>query len=89
MSKFKRFSFNLITAIKGKLVEHIDKVLHATLCYAITYTLADKTALWLGVLVAVLIGVGMELIDKVCGKFSVADIGADVLGIIVAYLIVI
>ena len=55
-------------------MEHIDKVLHASLCYAITYTVADKTALWLGILVAVLIGVGMELIDKVRGKFSVADL---------------
>ena len=84
----KQFLLNLTYAIKGKLVEHIDKVLHASLCYAITYTVADKTALWLGILVAVLIGVGMELIDKVRGKFSVADLVADGVGIAIAFLIV-
>jgi hypothetical protein len=88
MSKFKQFSFNLIATIKGKLVKHIDKVLHASLCYAITYTVADKTTMWLGVFIAVLIGVGMELIDKVRGKFSVADLVADGFGIIIAFLIV-
>ena len=84
----KQLLINLTYAIKGKLVENIDKVLHASLCYAITYTLADKTALWLGIFVAVLIGVGMELIDKVRGKFSVADLVADGFGIIIAILIV-
>ena len=84
----KQLLINLTYAIKGKLVEHIDKVLHASLCYAITYTVADKTALWLGILVAVLIGVGMELIDKVRGKFSVADLVADGAGISIAILIV-
>jgi uncharacterized membrane protein len=87
MSKFKQFIFNLIATIKGKLVKHIDKVLHTSLCYAITYTVADKTTMWLGVFIAVLIGVGMELIDKVWSKFSVADLVADVLGIVLAYFI--
>ena len=84
----KQFLFNLLTSIKAKLVQHIDKVLHASLCYAITYTVADKTTMWLGVFIAVLIGVGMELIDKVWSKFSVADLVADVLGIAIAFLIV-
>ena len=80
----KQFLINLITSIKAKLGKHIDKVLHASLCYAITYTVADKTALWLGVFIAVLIGVGMELIDRVRSKLSVADLIADILGIVVA-----
>ena len=84
----KQFLLNLTYAIKGKLVMHMDKVLHASLCYAIAYTVADKTALWLGIFVAVLIGVGMELIDKVRGKFSVADLVADAVGIVLAYLII-
>ncbi len=83
----KQLLINLTYAIKGKLVEHIDKVLHASLCYAITYTVADKTVLWLGILVAVLIGVGIELIDKVRGKFSVADLVADGLGVLLAFFI--
>jgi uncharacterized membrane protein len=84
----KQFAYNLVASIKAKLIKHIDKVLHASLCYAITYTLADKTALWLGIFIAVLIGVGMELIDKVWSKFSVADLVADAIGIIVAYFII-
>ena len=84
----KQLLINLVYAIKSKLVKHMDKVLHASLCYAITYTMSDKTALWLGVFIAVLIGVSMELIDKVRGKFSVADLVADAVGIIVAYLII-
>ena len=84
----KQFLINLIYAIKAKLVKHKDKVLHASLCYAITYTMADKTALWLGIFIAVLIGVGMELIDKIRGEFSVGDSIADALGIIIAYLII-
>ena len=85
----KQFAYNLVASMKAKLIKHIDKVLHASLCYAITYTIADKTAPWLGVFIAILIGVGMELIDKVRSKFSVADLVADVLGIIVAYLIIV
>jgi ABC-type uncharacterized transport system permease subunit len=84
----KQFLINLITSIKAKFGKHIDKVLHASLCYAITYTVADKTALWLGVFIAVLIGVGMELIDRVRSKFSIADLIADGLGIVIAFLIV-
>jgi len=84
----KQFAYNLVASMKAKLIKHIDKVLHASLCYAITYTLADKTALWLGIFIAVLIGVGMELIDKVWSKFSVADLVADAIGIIVAYFII-
>jgi len=84
----KQFAYNLVASMKTKLIKHIDKVLHASLCYAITYTLADKTALWLGIFIAVLIGVGMELIDKVWSKFSVADLVADAIGIIVAYFII-
>ena len=84
----KQFAYNIVASIKAKLIKHIDKVLHASLCYAITYTIADKTALWLGILVAVLIGVGMELIDKVRGKFSIADLVADAVGIMLAAVII-
>ena len=84
----KQLLINLIYAMKVKLVKHIDKVLHASLCYAIAYTMADKTALWLGVFIAVLIGIGMELIDKVRGKFSVADLVADAVGIMLAAVII-
>ena len=83
----KKCLINLVYAIKTKLVKHVDKVLHASLCYAITYTLADKTALWLGVFIAVLIGIGMELIDKVRSKFSIADLVADGVGIVLAFII--
>ena len=38
----KQLLINLTYAIKGKLVEHIDKVLHASLCYAITYPSQTK-----------------------------------------------
>lgn len=83
----KQFLINLIYAIKGKLVKHVDKVLHASLCYALTYTLADKTALWVGITVAILIGVGMELIDKIRSKFSIGDLIADGVGICLAIVI--
>ena len=50
------------------------------LCYAIAYTMADKTALWLGVFITVLVEVGMELIDKIHSKFSIGDLIADGVG---------
>lgn len=79
---------NILAAIKKFAVKHIDKVTHASICYGITYTLADKATIAIGVGVATLVGVGMEYWDKHRnGKFSIGDIVADVAGIILAYVI--
>ena len=75
----------------NKLLErNIDKILHATISYALTYTLADKFDSNLAVGVAILVGVAKEFYDLYIkkSKFSVADLVADVLGIAIAFLIV-
>ena len=75
----------------NKLLErNVDKILHATISYALTYTLADKVNANLAVGVAILVGVAKEFFDLYVkkSKFSVGDIIADVLGIAIAFLIV-
>ena len=86
----KQMLINLAYSINNKLTKHVDKVLHATVSYALTYTLADKANANLAVGVAILVGLAKEFFDLYVkkSKFSVGDIIADVLGIAIAFLIV-
>lgn len=80
---------------------HKDKVYHFFCCYTAMLTFTALAIIkwespipWsvnFGIACAILVGVIKEFYDLYIkkSKFSVADIGADVLGIIVAYLIVI
>ena len=75
----------------NKLLErNIDKILHATISYALTYTLADKFDSNLAVGVAILIGVAKEFFDLYVkkSKFSVGDLVADVAGIVAAMTLI-
>ena len=75
----------------NKLLErNIDKILHATISYALTYTLADKANANLAVGVAILVGVAKEFFDLYVkkSKFSVGDLVADVAGIVAAMTLI-
>jgi len=75
----------LIKFIENTLVKHIDKVAHFAITYSIVYTLADKWDVNGAVAVGILVGVAKEIWDKLrYGKLSVADLIADILGIVVA-----
>jgi len=75
----------LIKSIENLLVKHIDKVAHFAITYGMVYTLADKWDINGAIAVGILVGVTKEIWDKLTdGKLSVADLVADVLGIVVA-----
>lgn len=79
---------NLAIEIKKVVSKHIDKVAHMTLTYAIAYTISHQWKVAAGVSIAVLVGVGKEYLDKALGhKFSIGDLVADGLGIVLAYAI--
>ena len=72
--------------LNKKIMSHIDKIIHMSVCYSITYTLADKCNA--AIAIAILIGAIKEIWDSYNnGQVSITDIVADVLGIVLAYLI--
>jgi hypothetical protein len=74
-----------IKFIYNKLINHIDKVAHFAITYGVVYTLADKWDINGAIAVGILVGVVKEIWDKLrYGKLSVADLIADILGIVVA-----
>jgi len=76
---------HLIKFIENTLVKHIDKVAHFAITYALVYTLADKWDINGAIAVGILVGVTKEIWDKLrYGKLSMADLIADILGIVVA-----
>ena len=88
MNKPKQFCINLVSAIKSKLMRYSDKVLHFAITYGIVYTLADHWTLDGAIAVGILFGVAKEIYDKLSyGKFSLGDLIADILGIILAVLL--
>ena len=78
----------ILKAINLKLDKHVDKIAHFAIWYGLTLTIAILWKLEAGVAIMVMLGVAKEFWDRYRhGKFSVADIVADVLGIATAYLI--
>jgi VanZ family protein len=74
--------------LNKKIMSHIDKIIHMSVCYSITYTLADKWNINAAIAIAILIGAIKEIWDSYNnGQVSITDIVADVLGIVLAYLI--
>lgn len=65
-----------------------DKITHATICYAITLTIGLFIDWWVGVCVALMVGLGKELYDKYKGnKFDWHDMLADVVGGVVGVIV--
>ena len=78
----------ILKAINLKLDKHVDKVAHFAIWYGLTLTIAILWKIEAGVGIMVMLGVAKEFWDRYRhGKFSVADIVADILGIALAYLI--
>ena len=70
------------------LKRHSDKVLHFAITYGIVLTLATHWTLDGAIAVGILFGVAKEIYDKLSyGKFSIGDLLADILGIILAVLL--
>ena len=66
-----------------------DKLLHFAVCFAISLLLFPVIGWW-GIGTAIATGVGKELYDwRDYGTFSWGDIFADVLGVLIAMLIII
>ncbi len=79
----------IIKFIYNQLISHIDKVAHFAITYGVVYTLADKWDVNGAIAVGILLGVVKEIWDKLrYGKLSMADLIADVLGIVVVILII-
>lgn len=79
---------NILMFLNRLLLKHIDKVAHFAITYGIVYTLADHLTLDGAIAVGILIGVAKEIYDKLSyGKFSLGDLIADILGIILAVLL--
>ena len=78
----------ILKALNKLAEEHIDKIVHFIVCYALVLTLALWLPIEASVGITVIIGVAKEFWDRYRnGVFSVADIVADILGIALAYLI--
>ena len=61
---------------------HVDKILHALVCYAIMTILVPFVGIEWGVLATVLVAIGKETYDLIdYGLFSWGDVFADVVGI--------
>ncbi len=86
----------IIKLFKEWLVANIDKALHMLVCYSLVLTGSVLGHMWLGVAVGVLLAFAKEAIDwfdygketKGFWKMALGDIIADVLGIVIAFLIV-
>ena len=75
----------VVSLFENILVNHIDKVAHFAITYGVVYTLADKWDVNGAIAVGILLGVVKEIWDKLqYGKLSMADLIADILGIVVA-----
>lgn len=80
---------NILMFLNRLLLKHIDKVAHFAITYGIVFTLATHWTLDGAIAVGILFGVAKEIYDKLSyGKFSLGDLLADAVGIIVAYLII-
>ena len=76
------------------LTANIDKLVHFLVCYAIVLTGDRFNALWFGILAALFLSVGKEVLDwqsygkkigwKAFLSLSAGDLVADVAGIVVA-----
>lgn len=100
MNKPKQFCINLVSALKAKLKKHKDKVYHFFCSYTVMLTFMSIAIIkhgapieWsinFGIAMAVLVGVVKEFYDLYIKKsrFSIGDLFANALGIIVAYLII-
>ena len=78
----------IILFINNLMQKHIDKVAHFAIIYGIVFTLATHWTLDGAIAVGILFGVAKEIYDKLSyGKFSLGDLIADILGIILAVLL--
>ena len=79
---------NLLKAFNLLLDKHLDKIAHLAIWALGTLWIALWWKIEAGIGIAVMAGVAKEFWDRYRhGKFSVADIVADILGIALAYLI--
>lgn len=84
----------IILFLENILAKHIDKLVHFLVCYAIVLTGDRFNALWFGILAALFLSVGKEVLDwqsygkkmgwKAFLSLSAGDLVADVVGIVVA-----
>ena len=78
----------ILKAINLKLDKHLDKIAHLAIWALGTLWIALWWKIEAGIGIAVMAGVAKEFWDRYRhGKFSVADIVADVAGVVLAYLI--
>ena len=65
----------------------VDRLLHFLVCAVVVFTLAQFAPVWVGILVAFVLGIAKEVYDAEFGNGAdVVDLLADVAGIIYAYI---
>ena len=78
----------ILKAFNKQLDKHVDKIAHFHIWAFWTLAIAILWKVEAGVGIMVILGVAKEFWDRYRhGKFSVADIVADVAGVVLAYLI--
>lgn len=67
--------------------KHIDKILHLLMCYVIVFTFMSFGHPFIGLIVALVLGIGKEIYDKISSnKWDWYDLLADLSGMVLGIL---